>query len=182
MQQNCGGLSFGGTDMKRQEYIDFALSQGAENAVYVTLEQIVFDSRMYLKCLFGCPGSDPKTLCHSQPGRIKPWEYEDMLKKYGWGILIHSKDNKTAQRISLDLERKVFLDGYYLAFSLSDCDLCEDCGRLRGEACAHYADVRPAMHGAGIDVFKTARGLGLPIEILRSAAEDQNCYSLVLVE
>jgi len=38
------------------------------------------------------------------------------------------------------------------------------------------------MHSAGIDVFKTARSLGLPINVLRKEEDEQNCYSLVLVE
>jgi len=168
--------------MEHQKYIDFALAMGAKNAVYITMEQIFFDSRTYLKCMFGCGGSNPETLCHSQPGRIKPWEYEPILKKYSCGILIHSNDNRIAQQVALDLEKKAFLDGYYFAFSLSDCDLCDSCKRWCGEPCIHYSDVRPSMHSAGIDVFKTVKRLRLPINVLREKGEEKNCYSLVLVE
>ena len=168
--------------MEYQGYIDFALSHGADSAVYVTIEQIVFDHRTYLKCMFGCGGSNPESLCHSQPGRIKPWEYEPILKRYKWGLLIHSNDNRLAQKTSLELEKTAFKDGYYFAFSLSDCDLCDNCGRSIGKPCAHYSDVRPSMHSAGIDVFKTVRQLGLPIKTLRERGEEQNCYALVLVE
>jgi len=170
--------------MTPQTYIEFALSQGAEHALEVTIDQIAFDSRTYLKCLFGCSGGNPETPCHSQPGRVKPWEFEPLLKKYVWGILIHSKVERVTQDISLELEKKAFADGYYFAFSLSDCALCEGCGKMRGESCAHYTDTRPSMHGAGIDVFKTVRALGLPLEALSEPwrEADLNFYSLVLVE
>ena len=169
-------------NMKQKEYIEFALSQGAKHAVPIKIDQIAFDYRTYLKCMFGCDGSLPESLCHSQPGRIKPWEYEPILRRYSWGVLIHSNDNRTAQRISLDLERKSFADGYYFAFSLSDCDLCDNCSRSYGKTCARPADVRPSMHNAGIDVFKTVHELGLPLKTLRERSEEQNCYSLVFVE
>jgi predicted metal-binding protein len=164
------------------KYIDYAMANDAKNAVFITIEQIVFDHRTYLKCMFGCGGSNPDTLCHSQPGRIKPWEYEPILKKYSSAILIHSNDNRTAQRIALDIEKMAFIDGYYFAFSLSDCDLCDKCNRSYGKPCVHYSDVRPSMHSTGIDVFKTVRGVGLPINTLKDHNEEQNCYSIVLFE
>ena len=168
--------------MGHQKYIDFALAQGAKNAVHVTIEQIAFDSRAYLKCVFGCNGGNPDTLCPSQPGRIMPWEYETILKRYSWGILIHSNSNHIAQQISLDLEKKAFLDGYYFAFSLNYCSLCDNCNRFDGKSCVRYSDVRPSMEGVGIDVFKTIRGIGLPIEVLKEKDEEENRYALVLVE
>ena len=142
-----------------KEYIDTALSLGAKNAISILIDQICFDSRTYLKCMFGCGGSNPQTPCHSQPGKIKPWEFEPILKRYKWGILIHSNDNRIAQKVALALEKKAFVDGYYFAFSLSDCDLCDTCHRSRGEKCTHSEDVRPSMHSAGIDVFKTVHNL-----------------------
>jgi len=168
--------------MNAQKYVGYAMSNGAKNAVYIEVNKVIFDHRTYLKCMFGCGGSNPNTLCHSQPGRIKPWEYEPMLKKYKYGILIHSNENRIAQQISLRLERQAFCDGFYFAFSLSDCDLCGSCNLWRGRDCANYTDVRPSMHSAGIDVFKTVQGMGLPIKTLREKDEEQNCYSLVLIE
>ena len=169
-------------DNQRLQYIDFALSYGLQHAIGIEVSQIAFDNRTYLKCMFGCGGSRPGTLCHSQPGRIKPWEYEPMLRRYAWGILLHANDNRLVQKAALSLEGKAFHDGYYFAFSLSDCDLCGDCARWKGKPCAHETDVRPSMHGAGIDVFKTVRALGLPIEVLQDEKAVQNCYALVLIE
>jgi predicted metal-binding protein len=41
---------------------------------------------------------------------------------------------------------------------------------------------RPAFHSVGIDVFKTVRKFGLPIETLKSEDETANWYSAVFVE
>ena len=73
-----------------------------------------------------------------------------------------------------------FHDGYYFAFSLSDCGLCKECAAVQCEDCRHVAEARPAFHSVGIDVFKTVRQLGLPIETLPDRnAPDQNWYSAV---
>jgi len=165
-----------------QSYVDFTLRQGVLHALRIEIDQVAFDHRTYLKCMFGCGGSCAGTLCHSQPGKIKPWEYEPILRKYQWGVLIHANENRLAQKAALALERQAFLDGYYFAFSLSDCDLCDACARWKGKPCAHQTAVRPSMHSAGIDVFRTVRGMGLPIEVLRDEQAQQNCYALVLVE
>ena len=169
--------------MKIQEYLDYAVANGAKHAVHITIDKIVFDHRAYLKCMFGCEGSNPDTLCPSQPGRIKPWEYEPILMKYSWGILIHANDKRITQKVALNMEKTAFADGYYFAFSLSDCSLCDPCNRSCGDPCAYTSEVRPSMHSTGIDVFKTARDLGLPIHTLKDPdSEEQNWFSLVLFE
>lgn len=41
---------------------------------------------------------------------------------------------------------------------------------------------RPSMEACGIDVFKTARDNGFPIEVVRTRDEEENIFGLVLVE
>jgi hypothetical protein len=38
------------------------------------------------------------------------------------------------------------------------------------------------MEACGIDVFKTARGNGFPIEVLRTREEERDIFGLILVE
>jgi predicted metal-binding protein len=80
-------------------------------------------------------------------------------------------------------ERKAFVEGYYFAFSLSDCGLCKECAGFTNGECRNVVKARPAFHSVGIDVFKTVRQLGLPINTLFDpAAEEQNWYAAVFVE
>jgi predicted metal-binding protein len=111
-----------------------------------------------------------------------PWDYEKMFRKYSWGIIIHSNDKKISQDVSFQIEKEAFLDGKYLAFSLSDCAICSDCLGKCGKDCANPGKARPAFHSVGIDVFKTVRKFGLPLETLKDVTQEQNWYSAVFIE
>jgi predicted metal-binding protein len=163
-------------------YLQKALSMGADHAVTFQTGDIVFDPRTLLKCMFGCSSWGIEHTCPSRPGALKPWEYEHILSRYQWGIIVHSTDKKLSQQVSFEIERQAFLDGYYFAFSLSDCGLCKECAAYRQAACVNPKKARPAFHSVGIDVFATVRKFGLPIETLAHQDDPQNWYSAVFVE
>lgn len=172
--------------MAFQEYsqtlIQSAIDQGAVNAVRFDIEDIVFDSRTLLKCMFGCDDWGKGHTCPSRPNNVSLKEYEEMLSRYRWGIIIHAHDKHTLQRISYALESLAFADGYYFAFSLCDCAICATCAGHEGLPCRDPKKARPAFHSVGIDVFATVRALGLPIETLSRPDQEQNWYAAVFVE
>ena len=169
-----------------KNYTDLALSQGAQNAVHFKIDDIVFDSRVILKCMFGCADYGKIHTCPYQKSPLGMEEYERIFKRYAWGVIIGCADKKSSQIISYEIERACFLDGYYFAFSLSDCGLCAECARADKTGgipdCRFPAKARPAFHSVGIDVFKTVRNLGLPIEVLRTRDDVEHWYSAVFVE
>jgi predicted metal-binding protein len=173
---------FGGAPLNARHYVERSLELGAEDAVPFVIEDIEFDPRTILKCAFGCGDWGKGLTCPSRANSLKPWEYEKVLRKYSWGVIIHSHDKKESQRISFAIEREAFLDGYYFAFSLSDCALCAQCAGFAGGRCAHPKEARPAFHSVGIDVFKTVRKMGLPIDTLKDKDETPNWYSAVFIE
>jgi len=58
--------------------------------------------------------------------------------------------------------------------------LCEECSLDKG--CKHPREARPSMEACGIDVFKTARTAGYPIEVVRNHTCCQNYYALLLLK
>lgn len=168
--------------MEKNYYVDEAIKLGAVDAVLFSIEDIEFDSRTILKCMFGCSDWGKGNTCPSRPNSLKPWEYEQVFKKYKWGVIIHCHDKKSSQKISFEIERQAFLDGYYFAFSLSDCSLCENCAGNAGKPCVNSKMARPAFHSVGIDVFKTVRKFNLPIYTLKSKEDEENWYSAVFIE
>lgn len=164
------------------KYIETALKLGADHAVEFKTEDIAFDSRTLLKCMFGCNDWGKGLTCPSREGSPTPWEYERIFKKYSGGILIHSTSKKISQQASFAVEREAFMDGFYFAFSLCDCSLCAECAGFRGKDCVNKSKSRPAFHSVGIDVFKTVRKFGLPLATLRDPSEGQNWYSAVFIE
>ena len=163
-------------------YIKKALEMGAAGAVSFTIDQIAFDPRVILKCMFGCADYGRLHTCPNQRSPLSMEEYERILRRYKHGIIIGCSDKHKSQEISLEIERLAFFDGYYFAFSMSDCGLCVRCAKSDGLDCRFPAKARPAFHSVGIDVFKTVRGLGLPVATLSDPAEAQNWYSAVFLE
>ena len=165
-----------------EKYIKKALSMGAKNAVHFSIADIVFDSRVVLKCIFGCGDYGLQHTCPYQRSPLTMEEYKRILEKYSWGIIIGCNDKPSSQQISYEIERECFLDGFYFAFSLSDCGLCSMCAKSKGVDCRIPQKARPAFHSVGIDVFKTVRNFDLPIEVLCGREQIQNWYSAVFVE
>lgn len=165
------------------ELIALALEKGAAQAVPFVLSDIAFDERTLMKCMFGCADWGKGPTCPSRPGFPDLPTWRRMLSLYQWGVIVHAHDKPASQRASLALEGRAFRDGYYMAFSLSDCGLCKDCAGNAGAPCRNPQMARPAFHSVGIDVFKTARDLGMEIFTLSSRDDQpQNWYSAVFVE
>lgn len=171
-----------GENTIQDELITKALAMGASDAVFFRIDEIAFDPRTILKCMFGCTDWGKGHTCPSRPGNLSVFDYQRILKNYSWGVLVHSNDNKVCQDVSFELERYAFLQGYYFAFSFSDCSICKECAGLNGKECVNRKNARPSMHSVGIDVFKTVRSFGLPIETLKDESETRNCYAAVFVE
>jgi len=165
-----------------KDYVQEALGRGAQNAVRFSIDDIVFDSRVVLKCVFGCSDYGKLHTCPYQRSPLSMNEYREILKHYRWGIIIGCKDKLTSQDISFEIERMCFLDGYYFAFSLSDCGICKECAKGISGICRNPQKARPAFHSVGIDVFRTVRHFSLPIDVLKTRDDEQHWYSAVFIE
>ena len=163
--------------------IEYACGLGALDAVYFEIKDIVFDSRTLLKCMFGCVDWGYGLTCPSANPQVSMEDYEKMFAKYSYGIIVHACDKKTNHDISYLLESRAFTDGYYMAFSLSDCSVCKTCAGFEGKPCVDRKKARPAFHSVGIDVFATVKKMGLPIYTLKEGDErPQNWYAAVFIE
>jgi len=164
------------------KYQDMAMEMGARNAVKFNIEDIAFDPRVALKCIFGCGDYGKNHTCPYQKSPLTMKEYQEILSRYSWGLIIGCADKPTSQKISFEIERNCFLDGYYFAFSLSDCGLCKTCSKVDGQDCRVPAKARPAFHSVGIDVFKTVSKFDLPLFVAKDYGDETNWYSAVFVE
>jgi len=133
-----------------------------------------------LKCQYGCGGYNKRLTC--PPYSPTPATTRKMLDEYRHALLLHGDGHAKVREIAVELERRIFLEGYYKAFAFAcgPCWLCEKCNV--GGPCKHPYQARPAMEASGIDVFATVRGHGFPIQVVTSRDCQQNHYALVLVE
>ena len=164
-----------------EKYIDLAKELKVVNAMIISPQQVFFDIRAILKCRWGCEDYFQKTIrCHTRGTTYE--ERVGMIRKYNHILLAHSHDASKLSVAVLEIERTAFLDGYYFAFAIRFCNLCEVCSVKEGGSCPFPDKVRPCDQSFGIDVYKTARNLGLPCEVLQRKDDIQNRYGFVLLD
>jgi predicted metal-binding protein len=165
-----------------EKYVHLATELHMINAKIISLKEIFFDIRAILKCRWGCEYDLPENniKCHSRDTTYE--ERVEMVKRYNHILLLHSHDARELSAAVLEIERNAFLDGYYLAFGIRTCNLCKDCAVKKGSPCPTPEKVRPCDSIFGIDVYKTARNLGLPCEVLQNKTDIQNRYGFVLID
>jgi predicted metal-binding protein len=172
-----------------ESFCQRAMEMGIEGAKMITPASIVTAEWVRMKCQYGCPGFGASLCC--PPHTPTPDMTRKVIDSYQKAILLHQRLRKGEKRgrkagtfseAVVGLEIEMFLDGYYKAWSMGSgpCDLCEECN-LSG-TCRNGFKARPSMEGCGIDVFKTARDNGFPIEVVRTRDQERNIFGLILVE
>ena len=166
---------------KFEKYVRLAKSLKAINAKMISPQDIFFDIRAILKCRWGCEDFFQNSIrCGTRNTTYQ--ERVEMVKSYSNILLVHSHDARGLSVTVLEIERTAFLDGYYFAFAIRTCNLCKVCAAQQGNPCPSPEKVRPCDQIFGIDVYKTARNLGLPCEVLQSEHDVQNRYGFVLID
>ncbi len=165
-----------------EKYIDIAEKNKAENALIISPNDIVFDRRSILKCLWGCEDqSDPNRIkCGSRGLDFE--QAQAIIHEYERILLIHHHDNVRLSNIARKIEKTAFLDGHYFACAIYCCHLCKTCSIDSGKPCPMPLKIRPCDQSFGVDVYKTVRDLGLPCMPLQSKVEAPNRYAFVLID
>jgi len=165
---------------KFEKYTEMAKSLNAINAKIISPQDIFFDFRAILKCRWGCEDFLPDNIRCGTRGTTYQ-ERVEMVKSYNHILLVHSHDARELSIAVLEIEKAAFLDGYYFAFAIRTCNLCKICAVQQGNPCPTPEKIRPCDQSFGIDVYKTARNLGLPCNVLQSKNDIQNRYGFVLL-
>jgi len=164
-----------------KKYLDLAHKLGMTDAVIVSPDKIAFDRRALLKCAWGCEDYANRTVRCG----VRETSFEErlvMVNSYRNILALHSHNAHELSKAALAIERAAFLDGHYFAFAIRYCNYCPQCNVAKGGSCAFPDKVRPCDQAFGIDVYQTARRLGLPINVLQGKNEVQNRYGFVLID
>jgi predicted metal-binding protein len=170
-----------GEGERMEKYIQLANKLKTIHTKLISPQEIAFDVRAILKCRWGCEYSIPENIrCHTMNTTYQ--ERVEMVHRYHHILLVHSNDSRELSHAVLEIERAAFLDGYHFAFAIRTCNLCEVCNVKQGGSCPTPERVRPCDSSFGIDIYKTARNLGLPCEVLQDKDDIQNRYGFVLID
>jgi predicted metal-binding protein len=161
-------------------FLEFSLKHGVPDARAISASTVVCAAWVRMKCQFGCGGYGKRLMC--PPFTPTPEETAAVISCYRRGILLHSSDNDPINELIPELERTVFLAGYYKAFGFGSGP-CHRCPRCNTAArCTHPYLARPSMEACGIDVYATARANGFHIDVVRSRREAGDYFGLVLID
>ncbi|MBM4333450.1 MAG: DUF2284 domain-containing protein [Deltaproteobacteria bacterium] len=169
-----------------------ARAHGLKDFKWIQPKSIITGHWVRAKCIYGCPSYGKKACC--PPELPSVGECQQFFTEYRSGLLFHFAvkfENpemrfawgKKINKEMLELEREVFLAGFYKAFMLSanPCRICEKCKASKQE-CRNPGVARPTLEGFCVDVYATARKMGYPIQVLKGFEEEMNRFGLLLVE
>ena len=158
------------------------------------IEKIEVAEWVHLKCRYGCNRYSTNWCC--PPATPSPDKVRKILKEYSQGLLlIGSKscsdfylnnNRKRAIQVkgwkgTVSLERMLFLEGYYKAFSLVGecCALCKECA-YPGD-CRFPQEKRPSVESFSIDVIGTLKNLGQTSQVANHTADTFKYYGIILL-
>ena len=178
--------------MTERDRVEAILGErGFDNYTWLDPDKIVTGQWVRMKCEFGCPHFGKCAVC--PPNVPSLADCERFFSEYDRAVLLQFSGtvekpedrHQWTRKINgglLNLERAVFLAGYYKAFVLfvDPCNFCEECVPTR-TACEHPKTARPSPEGLAVDVFTTARNAGKPIQVLDDYDKEMNRYGILLV-
>jgi predicted metal-binding protein len=160
-------------------YIKIALEKGAVEAKIIPAPSIKTAAWTRLRCQYGCSNYGTNLCC--PPFSPTAEETQKVINDYSYALLVKFKSITNAKKTAPEIEKALFLDGRYKAFSFKggSCGLCEKCNL---KTCVNPTQARPSMEGAGIDVYETVRRNGFDINVLKNKESQGNFFGLILIE
>jgi predicted metal-binding protein len=156
----------------------------------VPQENIIVAQWVRFHCQFGCKNYGKNGSCPPAVPSIE--ECRKMIYEYENAIIFHfpmqSENQVDHQKLMselYELEREIFLAGYYKAFLLQygSCNICKDCiaegNRIK---CINKIKSRPGADAMGIDIYQTAHNIGFPIQVVKNHNEATNHFAFLLVD
>jgi predicted metal-binding protein len=177
---------------EKKELIEKVISQfGIQDYKWIDPKDIIVAQWVRMKCVYGC--DDYGRAC-CPPNTPSVDECREFFNEYTSAIVIHfhfdaekgnypKKYSHEMYNNLLDIERDVFLSGFHKAFMFNQncCTLCKECVK-RKEDCLYPEKSRPSPEAFAVDVFGTARNLGLPISVVTEPHQKIDRFAILMIE
>ncbi len=163
-----------------EDLVKKAIELGASEAKVIDTDAIIFDSRSFLKCRFGCNRWGRYWTCPPYLN-LSPEKFQDAFNQYSKAIIIKTTDPHEGQDITVKVEKEAMMvHNCIMAFAMVLCVWCEECAHP--EPCRFPQMARPSMDAYGIDIGKTVEPLGLKVEFDEKGGLLPCWYSMVLLK
>jgi predicted metal-binding protein len=170
--------------MKEREIIKIVKKIGSKfglvDAKIILPQNIVIANWTRLKCKYGCSEYGRRWTC--PPGSPTPEKTRKIVSQFERAILLKFEKHEGTQKAVSEIEKELFLKGFYKAFGLAagPCEFCRVCAYPK--PCRHPEMARPSMEACGIDVYATARRTGFSINVIKNYHEVPKYFGLILIE
>jgi predicted metal-binding protein len=166
------------------------------NAIFpFSTDKIILAEWVHMKCRYGCSKYNTSWCC--PPATPSPEKVRKIIDEYSMALLLagtkkcsdfyrNNQRKRSAQvrcwKGTISLERTMFLEGYYKAFSLVGecCALCKTCAYPAD--CHFPQEKRPSVESFSIDVIGTLKNLGKTTQVAADTGAAFNYYGIILVE
>ncbi|MFO7369649.1 MAG: DUF2284 domain-containing protein [Bacteroidales bacterium] len=178
--------------MTNKEKIESSLAQlGLTDYKWIDPKEIIVAQWVRVKCLFGCPDYGLGTC---PPNTPPVSDCEEFFREYSKGLIISFRkyadkneypmdwSNEMTNKL-LQLEREIFLMNYPKVFLLNQtcCTLCNDCSGNRFD-CKDKKRSRPSPESFAVDVYRTAKNVGIEISVVAENPAEMNRIAILLIE
>lgn len=163
-----------------KNFAKLAIEMGAVEAKVIDAKNVIVGDWVRLKCQYGCGNYGRALTC--PPYSPTPDQTKRVLNSYSRAILMKLPgESNVSHDIVANLERQVFLAGYYsaLGFPAGPCGRCKKCNLKH---CVYPRLARPSMEASGMDVYATARENGFHIEVLKNRRQKPTYLGILLVK
>jgi len=167
---------------------------GLDSITPFCIDKIVVAEWVSLKCRYGCTKYGTNWTC--PPATPGPEKIRGILDDYTLALFLEgtkrcpdfhrNNHRKRAAQVrcwkgTVGLERMLFLEGYYKAFSLVGecCALCKECAYP--ESCRFPQEKRPSVESCSIDVIGTLQNLQRSSSVATGANDNFCYYAIILV-
>ncbi len=163
---------------------------GLTDYQWINPKNIIVSQWVRVKCEFGCSDYGLGTC---PPNTPSVEACKTFFSEYDKGILFrlsaqadknnYPKDwsNQMTMKL-LDLERKVFLEGYPKVFLLNQtcCVLCSECPGNRFD-CKDKKRSRPSPEAFAVDVYQTVKNAGMDLQVVTDNPSDITRVAILLI-
>jgi len=134
----------------------------------IPTEKIEIKEWVRMKCMYGCSFYGKSRSCPPYTPEIETCR--KIISEYNRALILKFRTNerKILEKLMLDIERFLFLSGYYKAFAFF-VSPCSACGVCTPEKCKQPERARPTAEAFGIDLIGTAKKSGMKMDVFNSS-------------
>lgn len=176
--------------MDKNSIEKYIKKKGFDDFKWINPNEIIVSQWVRVKCMFGCSDYG---LGACPPNTPSVNECKEFFREYNNAVIIRLKKfadkeaypsdwSKVMTKNLLEIERKIFLDGFPKSFLLNQtcCNNCKHCTGIRLE-CKDKKNSRPSPEAFAVDVYQTLKNVGMDLQVVSENPSEMNRIAILMI-